>query len=402
MKEDVEVINSYGPYNHSIWNYKGSIITSEEILTGRIEKILKVVREFILQNFTMDEIKNLTIADVGCYDGWILEQLSDLPFKRLVGIEPRKRNIIKGKMIRKHLGIESRIEWKEQSIEDLDDEKYDIVLCNGLMLHLEDHYKALKNLKRICKKYLFLETTVLKSKYIKKSMKHDLLMKDIAYFFYNKDFGISGHKYESSYYDGSTINNITVVNVPSLESLKMYLHVLGVHDYETHILRYKPLYEIYLWVNMGDIEEISEDALINKYESDQFNTLLDKKLVTSLYVHHVYGKKSLYSTLQLIKIKHFRNLFYHDKIENLIIKNLQYNPIEKITLEYAKILYKEHDYENAIPILKSITHRISADWRSVYRAFYLLHLIYKDLGDTKQSERYKKLSYTCNQRYHPC
>ena len=43
----------------------------------------------------------MKILDVGCNDGWILHQLSDLPFKKLVGIEPRKKNIEKGKLARK-------------------------------------------------------------------------------------------------------------------------------------------------------------------------------------------------------------------------------------------------------------------------------------------------------------
>ena len=38
----------------------------------------------------------MSIADIGCYDGWILHELSDLPFKRMVGIEPRQKNIDKG------------------------------------------------------------------------------------------------------------------------------------------------------------------------------------------------------------------------------------------------------------------------------------------------------------------
>ena len=40
----------------------------------------------------------MSIIDVGCYDGWILHQLSNLPFNQMVGIEPREKNIIKGKI----------------------------------------------------------------------------------------------------------------------------------------------------------------------------------------------------------------------------------------------------------------------------------------------------------------
>ena len=42
------------------------------------------------------EIKDFSILDIGCNDGWVLHQLSDLPFKKMVGIEPREKNIEKG------------------------------------------------------------------------------------------------------------------------------------------------------------------------------------------------------------------------------------------------------------------------------------------------------------------
>ena len=89
--EQIELINSYGPYNHSTWSIDGLEISNEERLSGRGQHLVETIRKSLTDRFKYEEISNLTIADVGCYDGWILHELSDLPFMRMVGIEPRKK-----------------------------------------------------------------------------------------------------------------------------------------------------------------------------------------------------------------------------------------------------------------------------------------------------------------------
>jgi len=146
----IELINAYGPYNHAVWNSQGLKISNEERVSGRVELLAKKIRECILKNFTLDEIKKLSIVDVGYYDGWILQELSDLPFSRIVGIEPRERNIIKGKMIRELLGIESKIEFRIGDISSLGNQKFDIVICTGVLHHCESISLAIYNLSSIC------------------------------------------------------------------------------------------------------------------------------------------------------------------------------------------------------------------------------------------------------------
>ena len=62
----------------------------------------------------------MSIADVGCYDGWLIEHLADLPFRRFVGFEPRQRNIDKGKAVRRILKIPSKVEYRQASLDGLD------------------------------------------------------------------------------------------------------------------------------------------------------------------------------------------------------------------------------------------------------------------------------------------
>ena len=224
-KKWIELINSYGPFNHSPWEGKGIRVSHEENLDGRAVFLAREIRKIIKANFTDSDIKRMTIADVGCYDGWILHQLSDLPFKKMVGIEPRKKNIMKGEGVRKLLGIRTRVKFRIGDIEKLGEEKFDIVLCIGTFHHLESIAFAMKNLDVMTKKLLIVDTICLPSKYLTKELEKDLELKDQIYQIKPRRFGLVGEKYESDYSDGS-ISPTTVVKVPSMESLVLHFVIL--------------------------------------------------------------------------------------------------------------------------------------------------------------------------------
>jgi len=421
----IELINAYGPYNHAVWNSQGLKISNEERVSGRVELLAKKIRECILKNFTLDEIKKLSIVDVGCYDGWILQELSDLSFSRIVGIEPRERNIIKGKMIRELLGIESKIEFRIGDISSLGNQKFDIVICTGVLGHCESIPLAIHNLSSICNRMLLIETIILSFKHISKSFKKEIEMKDIVYFGKNRMCGLTGQKFESSYYDGST-NELKVVSVPSVESLLMYLNIKGYKNIQIII---DPRSYNSIWKQRGRLAKavaicalvnqnknkpnLDEFSWIQDYELGLIKTILDKKFVEPLYKLFHLKKIDLHNPFFLLNtlfyihspdwlsglFKYFTKIWFNDKYALEIIKNLRFNPKDKLSLEYGKILYKEKEYERAISILKDVTQKVNADWRSVYRSFYLLSQLYKETGLTGESERYKKLCLTCNSKF---
>mgnify|MGYP002637223365 CR=1 FL=1 len=113
----IELANAYGPYAHGTWVGHELVIGNEEALAGRGAFLVSLIRRSILEKFTLDQISNMTLVDVGCYDGWLICQLEDLPFARMIGVEPRKKNLDKGRVIRELLGIETRVEFRQGSIE---------------------------------------------------------------------------------------------------------------------------------------------------------------------------------------------------------------------------------------------------------------------------------------------
>jgi hypothetical protein len=87
-------LNSYGPYSMGVWtNSEGTKVGNQESMDGRAEVMLRKLRSELLSTFSVDQISNMSIVDIGCHDGWLLQNLSDIPFKSMTGVEPREKNV---------------------------------------------------------------------------------------------------------------------------------------------------------------------------------------------------------------------------------------------------------------------------------------------------------------------
>ena len=419
--QQIESINSFGPYNHSVWSVENYDISNEERLSGRGEFLVERIKDCILRHFTLDEIKTFSILDVGCYDGWILHQLSDIPFKRMVGIEPRERNIEKGRKVREILGIHSRVEFKVGDIENIGDEVFDIVICTGVLHHVESIPHAIRSLRRACKRFLFIETLSLPSRYITDSLKKDVELKDIVYKYKNFDCGLIAQKYETSYYDGSA-KDFCIVSLPTIESIMMYMDMEGFKDIQVvsdannaKLLersgRPINLVCLYGWIDLEKpANELNQERMILHYETGLTNTSLDISYIYPLYEIFVSKKHRAIMPLKSVLILTYlrssgiiadisRRLIKsgtNNEFEFEIITNLKFNPVDKLRYEYAKILVNSGEYEKAIGELNAITQKINADWRSCYRSFCLLSQIYTVLGNASLSKKYKDLCQICN------
>ena len=117
------------------------------------------ISRFFLDNFfktLLAEIKSLkpkSVLDVGAGEGFTLQKLKDNKIgDKLEGIEYMDEAIALGKQYHPGITIKKgdiyKLPYKDNS--------FDVVICSEVMEHLEDPEKALKELKRVTKKYLFL------------------------------------------------------------------------------------------------------------------------------------------------------------------------------------------------------------------------------------------------------
>ena len=406
--ELIEEINAHGPYAHGLWNLGETLrdtlyqpVGNEEALEGRAYFLAETVKNTLAQRFTLDEISTLTLVDIGCYDGWLLCQLEALPFKRLIGVEPRKKNIDKGHFIRKITGIKTRAEFVEGGIEELaslDLGEIDVVLCTGLFHHLPSTYHGVKALRDICGKFLFLETIVLSDDLLSEAVKSKLELKDIPYRLGAKEFGFSGHKVESNYYDGSS-SQLGVIEIHSKNALLMQLKYGGFPDakIEVDIGDYSAIFRTShrefssVCITANRAYTPATIDMVSQYESGILFQLIPIEIL-----------KKLHSILLLEPAKASRNcsetIKSHEQfltnVQQEIISNLAYAPHEKLDLEFSKHCLLNQEFEAAKQHLYSITRRENADWRSVYRAFAILSWLdfasensSRYLDETSRSER---------------
>lgn len=422
--EEIEMLNAHGPYSMAVWTSGDIKIGNEEGLKGRSAFFTERIREAILENFTLDEIKTFSILDIGCNDGWVLHELSDLPFAKMMGIEPREKNIAKGRKVREILNIPSKVEYKIGDVDTLGDEIFDIVICAGVLYHVESIPNALRRIRKVCRKMLFIESRCISSEYVTTKLKHEIEMRDVVYKYKDKICGLTAQKFETSYNDGSA-KEFCIVNIPTVESLIMYLDILGFENikvvadlksYRTAVWKSKrPLNGVCIvaFLNLDKQKSILEESSwISEYERGLEKTVLKEKFIRPLYNYYCLRKvgvglflHSLNTFLYLQSSDWLAGLFgsmikiwRKGKYELEIVKNLKYNPRDKLCLEYGKILYAKKEYESAISILKNVTTQMNADWRAVYRSFHLLSQIYKKLGFSDDENRYKGLYLNCNSK----
>ena len=391
--QDIELVNAHGPYNHAVWRNRGLSLTHEEALAGRAKLLASSLEQVLRRRFTLAEMPELSILDVGCYDGWLLHEIGALPLARLVGIEPRLKNIRKGEIARSMLGIETRVEFRCGSLDSLDaalhGEQFDIVVATGLLHHVECHVQALRALRRVCRRLLFLETIVLDSRHLSPEAQREIEAKDVIYFGRTKVVGLSGHKLESAYYDGSA-TGLQVVSLPSIETLELCCQAAGFSpplveaDPETYRRQVgegtRPFQAAILTAEAAPIPD-GREAIEHgcAYERKMAGTILGRA--------------------QLEQWQAVAQDTEASETVREIVKNIAHAPADKLAVEWGKILLFDGSLEAARQRFLQVTGRWNADWRSVYRSFHYLSHIARLRGGEAERVRYRELLQAANAHF---
>ena len=423
-------LNSYGPYSMGVWaNSEGTKVGNQESMDGRAEVMLRKLRSELLSTFSVDQISNMSIVDIGCHDGWLLQNLSDIPFKSMTGVEPREKNVTKGFIVREELNLNNNIEFIIGDISVLGSRTFDIVICTGVLYHVESIPAFLRELYKICNNYIFIESRTIDSNLISDKIIKQSELVDLPYKFNEKSIGLSMHKFESSYSDGSAHVD-TVVSLPTPEAIIMYLQsldfkeiklVLGAETFRKEINRKdRPLDGVCISARVIKSDKnLAQNIFKNvgkesakKIETIYENYLLPEKILNSVQSLVVKDKPPLSLNLRKLWMwlqpDNFHNLrlekklfkaFNLDRNQLIIFRDLKYSPLDKTDLELAKLDFYKANYQLARNRLETIITRPNADWRSTYRAYYFLILIAKKLKDEKLMIEAEGGLLTCNPQH---
>lgn len=442
--ETIEMLNANGPYDHGIWSeVEGATIGKDLLNIGKSNAIFyerskylvaEIVRALRL-NFSNQELNGKSILDVGCYDGWILTQIQKtLSFESALGVEPRIKNIQKGKNARALYEIDSTVEYVVGDIETLEDilpnKKFDIVLCLGTLHHVESTPNAIASLAAKCKELLIIDSMVIEEpKKDRKRILELLNLRDIAYLQSQRTWGIAAFKYESPYFDGST-SKARIVNVPDTNLINMSLTMNGFKILETinpeeksyqkdfqKLRGVKEAFVVGLKIENPEEESnlwwkikarIHEELFLFNVLPAEILLKLDSNLDCIEMPLVVSDNQSIIKRVENSLLvwaskaptKFFRNKIIQSGIVRPELREILFNisrsPMEKINLELAKYFLINRKYVVAKAYLLKITKSNNSDWRTFYRACYLLSLVGSIEIDNDFRDYYLKLLQISN------
>lgn len=104
----------------------------------------------------------LSAVDLACHQGWFSAQLAQSGFGRVMGVDARPEHIADAGLIRDALRL-PQIELVESDVHALDTRAlgtHDLVLCFGLIYHLENPVGALRVARALTRRMCIVETQV--------------------------------------------------------------------------------------------------------------------------------------------------------------------------------------------------------------------------------------------------
>ena len=442
---EIRYLNAYGPYEHGIWDIKNgsqddiSQLAGSMLFFQRSIELVEQISNALLTIFTQQELKNKTICDIGCYDGWVLHMLNEkFKFKKAVGVEPRIKNINKGSYARFYYNVKTDVKFKIGTIDSAQNlfgkETFDIVLNLGTLHHVSSTPDSVNSLTKLTKDILVIDSMVIpKPEKDKAKILKYLNLKDLVYFGEKKSWALAAYKFESPYFDGSTAET-KIVNVPEERLIHMALVSNGfevlasISPEEKHYSRSKQKLRgvkeslIVSRRTSSIASNMNWEDKIYEYELMHLTERLDPRIIVKWLLKiglkleaeqigsclHDYSLKNIFQINVLFlfsksptnKVLRFIVNYLEKSSSSLeILSNLARAPIDKINLELGKFYLSKKMFNESSACLDSIIDRPGADWRSFYRACYLLSYIRDEQKKPAQARRYMELLFISNPNF---
>ena len=132
-----------------LWTMRAESVNFDE----KIRRCLRIVQDFFGSN-----LSGLRVLDLGAGEGGLSLELA-AQGAQVVCVEGREMNIAKAKFAASALGL--NIEFRCQDVRDLDEsERYDAVLCFGLLYHLDlkSSVQVIQKIGTVTERLLVLDT----------------------------------------------------------------------------------------------------------------------------------------------------------------------------------------------------------------------------------------------------
>ena len=446
--DDIEYINALGPFDHGIWEGRhtdGSTIRvgDQALFHNRAEWLVEKISAFLIDEYSVAELRTMTLLEIGSYDGWVLTQLCEqIVFAEAIGIEPRRKNILKGNAGRQLAEIETKAQFIQGGVVDLtelfENREFDIVLCLGMLHHVSSTYDVVSEITRYAGDLVIVDSMIVPE------LENDIERlepyvntRDIIYHGEEGVWSVAAFKHESPYGDGSR-SDFGIVNIPSRGLIDMSLQNCGFE--EIRVLGSEQEFFGNAEQSLRGVKEllaaskrsIPRTELDNKWRSkvkdseESFcHVSLPEPVIWSLVtcsswfdevdlrrdMTSVMGEDTNTDIDEILKSVVTRGLTEDDKsalrsevtsIDDQhfeILTVIFRSPREKILMEAGKFFLAKGHPDFAVKYLQLIVRQLGCDWWSFYRACYLLGKAFRYLGRSDEGERYEELLTLSNENF---
>ncbi|KEK23115.1 class I SAM-dependent methyltransferase [Bacillus gaemokensis] len=157
--EKADLIRKYGEWTAY------DIKLTDDVYTKDVRQPNPALKKIVtmIQDITQCDFKNLRILDLACLEGHYAIEFA-MQGAEVVGIEGRESNIQKAIFAKKILNLK-KLNFYQDDVRNLSIEKYgqfDIVLCSGILYHLEssDVFPFLEKVYEVCKRFVIIDTHI--------------------------------------------------------------------------------------------------------------------------------------------------------------------------------------------------------------------------------------------------
>jgi tRNA (mo5U34)-methyltransferase len=123
----------------------------------------RMMRDFIHRHFGTPVANHCNAIDIACHQGWFSSKLIEYGFANVLAIDARENHIADSELIFSALDQSSKIQTLQSDVHSLDTHalgQFDLVLCFGLIYHLENPIGALRKSFELCKNVCLIETQI--------------------------------------------------------------------------------------------------------------------------------------------------------------------------------------------------------------------------------------------------
>lgn len=446
--DDIEYINALGPFDHGVWEGRNSEgkkikVGDRALFRNRSEWLVDKITTYLIKEFSLDILRTMTLLEIGSYDGWVLTQICKrIEFLEAIGIEPRKKNIMKGEVGRRLEKINTQAKFIQGSIGDLDhlfvDRDFDIVMCLGMLHHVSSTYDTIVQISKYASESIIIDSMIVPElQDDAPKLQPFVNTRDIIYQGEESIWSIAAFKYESPYGDGSRVD-FGIVNIPSASLIQMSLQNCGFskttalgdeYDFfdssDQQLRGVKELLAVSKReIHRGEVDKKWREKVENSEEVFCHTNLPDTLIVSlvknfpgfddlMIYVDvkEVTGEVSTEDIDDLVFRIFSQGLTEDDQeslrmnVEAIDDKHFQILavifrlPYEKIIVEVGKFFLSNGYPDLAVKYFQLVVRKPGCDWWSFYRSCYILSKALRQLGRIDESKHYKDLLSLSNENF---